>query len=225
MFLEILVIGPAASQKNMSYFNEDYLSTTITFTKLTSYKLSIHICNNFIIVCNIMGPFISIDTTLLFMIQPPGYRKSGFILVCELKSSLYGLEQSPRRWSQVLHKFMLSCGFSGCTKEYSLYFIKVGNEVCLVVVYVDDLTIAGTSLKGVLARYMSCYNKTYWKAALRVLRYPPYTATFFVDAKSLKVFWKKNIFPTIGSSGAHGIQLVHAVQGIRPCGLFLIGIL
>ena len=93
------------------------------------------------------------DGQKIYMFQPPGYRNSQKgDYVCELKKSLYGLKQAPRIWYQVLHQFLTSIGFVRCSKEFCLYVRKGGDRWCIVVVYVDDLTI--------LSPWIDCINQT-----------------------------------------------------------------
>lgn len=78
----------------------------------------------------------------IYMRQPHGFVVKGSEhLVCELRKSLYGLKQAPRIWYLVLHEFLTQLGFVRCHKEYCLYVRRVGEEMVIIVVYVDDLTI------------------------------------------------------------------------------------
>ena len=75
--------------------------------------------------------------------------------VCKLVKSLYGLKQAPKQWHEkfdlailsdsFLHNSSDKCMYSKFTKEYRVI-------VCL---YVDDMLIFGTNMKGV------CETKKY----------------------------------------------------------------
>jgi hypothetical protein len=81
----------------------------------------------------------------IYMKEPEGH-KTGEDNVCKLLKSLYGLKQAGRIWYQLLHDFMTRNGFSRCHKEYCIYIQKDNGATTIVVVYVDDLTIASTDI-------------------------------------------------------------------------------
>jgi hypothetical protein len=92
----------------------------------------------------------------VYMEQP-----EGFILpnnekkVCKLVKSLYGLKQTPKQWHEKFDTVILSNGFkyNGADKcIYSKFTKDYGVIVCL---YVDDMLIFGTNMKGV------CETKKY----------------------------------------------------------------
>ena len=82
----------------------------------------------------------------IFVKVPEGYKKGKSGQVLRLLKSLYGLKQAPRVWYKLLHQFLTELGFKRCIKEYCLYVRRDGSTILLIVVYVDDLTLAGNSL-------------------------------------------------------------------------------
>ena len=84
----------------------------------------------------------------IFMQQPPGYHapnSSG--KVCRLRKTLYGLKQSGRRWYQRLVEIMVQhLGFSCCDVDQAVFFRREGQMVMIVLVHVDDCTIAATAI-------------------------------------------------------------------------------
>ena len=70
--------------------------------------------------------------------------------VCKLNKPLYGLKQSPRQWYAKLHKFLLNANFTRLCSEPNLYIRKTKSELIILLLYVDDLPIAGTSEKEIL---------------------------------------------------------------------------
>ncbi len=50
----------------------------------------------------------------------------GFVLVCKLHKSLYGLKQSPRAWNQKLDAFIKSIEFMKSEADPSVYVAQVG---------------------------------------------------------------------------------------------------
>lgn len=81
----------------------------------------------------------------LYMEQPEGFidpEKPDY--VCELKGSLYGLNQSPRQWSQRLHTVLLKLGLTVSNHDPSLYYqLLDGKLIGMCVVHVDDIGITG----------------------------------------------------------------------------------
>ena len=83
----------------------------------------------------------------VFVLQPEGFQVAGKQnKVYKLKKALYGLKQAPRAWNTKLNKILLEQKFQRCSKEPSLYRKEEKKELLIVVVYVDDLLVTGTSL-------------------------------------------------------------------------------
>ena len=77
----------------------------------------------------------------IYMQQPEGYIKPGSEhLVCKLERSLYGLKQSPRCWNKAFHNYLVKIGFKQTTADPCVY-VREGNTLTIVAVYVDDLII------------------------------------------------------------------------------------
>lgn len=88
------------------------------------------------------------------MRQPPGYasRDHPTSYVCRLRKTLYGLKQSGRRWYQKLVQILVdSLGFTRCEVDQAVFFKREGNsDLTIVVVHVDDCTIAASALSLVM---------------------------------------------------------------------------
>ena len=67
----------------------------------------------------------------------------------QLRKSLYGLKQSGRLWSQLLHARLLEAGFRQCISDLCLYWQVEGGQLVIVGVYVDDLLATGTDAAAV----------------------------------------------------------------------------
>lgn len=66
---------------------------------------------------------------------------------CRLLKSLYGLKQAPKCWNDKLNEFLLKNGFTRSKRDYCLYtkFSPSKDDILYLIMYVDDLLIAGSS--------------------------------------------------------------------------------
>ena len=70
---------------------------------------------------------------------------NGFVLhnkdthVCKLRKVLYGLKQAPRVWYDMIDGFLKSSGFQKSDAYANLYFKARGNQLVILIMYVDDL--------------------------------------------------------------------------------------
>lgn len=67
-----------------------------------------------------------------------------------LKKSLYELEQAGRSWSHLLHGKLEHAGFARCTTDISLYFNRLGSEMIVVGVYIDNLMVTESPVEAFL---------------------------------------------------------------------------
>ena len=87
----------------------------------------------------------------VFVVQPEGFIIEGQEhKVYKLKKALYGLRQAPRTWNIKLNQILRRLKFVRCSKEPSLYRREENGELLVVVVYVDDLLVTGSSLELIL---------------------------------------------------------------------------
>jgi transposase InsO family protein len=85
----------------------------------------------------------------VFMEPPLGLKHPDIVpgKVWRLHKALYGLKQAPRQWNIKLHEFLTSLGFTRMESDHSLYVRGENAESVdygIIVVYVDDLLIAGS---------------------------------------------------------------------------------
>ena len=92
----------------------------------------------------------------VYMEQP-----KGFVLprnekkVCKLVKSLYGLKQAPKQWQEKFDSAILSDSFLHNSSDKCMYSKFTKEYRVIVCLYVDDILIFGTNMKGV------CETKKY----------------------------------------------------------------
>jgi hypothetical protein len=76
----------------------------------------------------------------VYMEQPEGFQLSNNPnFVCKLNKSLYGLKQVHHAWYYRLDKYLQDKGFKRGTIDNNLYIKTKGNDLLIVLVYVDDI--------------------------------------------------------------------------------------
>jgi hypothetical protein len=76
----------------------------------------------------------------VYMEQPEGFSLTDNPnYVCRLKKDLYGLKHEPRAWYYSLDKFLQDKGFKKGTVDSNIYIKTEGDDLLVVLIYVDDL--------------------------------------------------------------------------------------
>lgn len=65
--------------------------------------------------------------------------------VCRLTKSLYGLKQANRQWFTKFTTFILSIGFIQSHADSSLFTYHKGSDTLVLLLYVDDILLAGNN--------------------------------------------------------------------------------
>lgn len=86
-------------------------------------------------------------TETVYMRQPPGFERGN--KVCRLNKSLYGLKQAPRSWNERFNSFILKLGFQRSQYDSCLYTRKANGVWTYLVLYVDDIVLASSSLEEI----------------------------------------------------------------------------
>ena len=63
----------------------------------------------------------------------------------KLKKALYGLKQAPRVWYERLRDFLLSKGFMMGKVDTTLFTKKIGKDLFVLQIYVDDIIFRSTN--------------------------------------------------------------------------------
>jgi ATP-binding cassette subfamily B (MDR/TAP) protein 1 len=86
----------------------------------------------------------------IYMQQPEGFvEKGNEEMVCRLTKSLYGLKQAPRQWYKKFDGFMQRNGYFRCNADHCCYFKKVKSSFIILLLYVDDMLVAGANLEEI----------------------------------------------------------------------------
>ena len=65
--------------------------------------------------------------------------------VYKLKKALYGLKQAPRAWNERLGDFLLSKGFIMGKVDTTLFTKKIGKDLFVLQIYVNDIIFGSTN--------------------------------------------------------------------------------
>jgi hypothetical protein len=83
---------------------------------------------------------------LVYVEQPPGFedeKKPNHVY--KLRKALYSLKQAPRAWYERLKDFLLSKGFIMGKVDTTLFTNKIGNDLFVLQIYVDDIIFGSTN--------------------------------------------------------------------------------
>lgn len=82
----------------------------------------------------------------IYIYPPEGVDcKEGNIL--KLNKALYGLRQASKCWNEEINGFLFEMEFRRSESDYCLYTKKVGNDYIYLLLYVDDICLAGADLE------------------------------------------------------------------------------
>ena len=86
----------------------------------------------------------------IYMQQPEGFMVPvKEYMVCKLTKSLYGLKQVPRQWYNKFNFFMIESGSCKAEKDPCCYFKKYTDSYVFLLLCVDDMLIAGSSMSEI----------------------------------------------------------------------------
>eukprot|EP00171_Calliarthron_tuberculosum_P023532 IDg23532t1 len=129
----------------------EYYDTYAPVVSLTAVRLFLAIvaCND--LHCDqmdVVTAFLNGDLTEeVYMEVPPGFRDPKRPnLVCRLLKAIYGLKQAPKQWYAKINSFLVDdLKFQACSSEPCLYLKHTKQSILTIILYVDDLLIAGSN--------------------------------------------------------------------------------
>jgi len=96
---------------------------------------------------------------LVYMEQPHGFcSQPGY--VCKLNKPIYGLKQAPRAWYQKLSTTLIHLGFISNISDPSLFVQQSSSSTILILIYVDDILVTGTS-SSAIQKLITTLNNTF----------------------------------------------------------------
>ena len=70
--------------------------------------------------------------------------------VCRLQKAIYGLKQAALQWNKQLHKSLLEMDFTHSLSDPGIHFKIIGQEIIILLVYVDNALFMGSNKTQVL---------------------------------------------------------------------------
>ena len=128
----------------------DYFDTYSPVAKLTTVRLIIALASIhhwFIHQLDVNNAFLHGELQEnVYMQLPPGVKTSKPKQVCKLIKSLYGLKQASKKWYEKLTSLLVAQGFKQANSYHSLFTKSSSSSFTILLVYVDDIILAGNSL-------------------------------------------------------------------------------
>lgn len=128
---------------------EDYTETFAPVAKMVTVRtfLAVAVARNWEVhQLDVNNAFLHGDLNEeVYMRLPPGFSGASPGKVCRLRKSLYGLRQSPRNWFAKLTSSLRKYGFQQSHADHTLFTYRKGDDILSVLVYVDDILVAGNN--------------------------------------------------------------------------------
>ncbi|CAB78643.1 reverse transcriptase like protein [Arabidopsis thaliana] len=128
----------------------DYLETYSHVVRSATVRMVLHVATVMdweVKQMDVKNAFLHGDLTeTVYMLQPAGFvNKEKPTHVCHLHKALYGLKQAPRAWFDKFSNYLLEFGFNCSIKDPSLFIYLKGNDLILLLLYVDDMVLTGSN--------------------------------------------------------------------------------
>jgi hypothetical protein len=109
----------------------------------------------------------------VFVRQPEGFEQmdtKGRPLVCKLQKSIYGLRQASHNWNKTIDAWLRDYGFTPTKTDLCAYLKKEQEQVLMILLWVDDLIIGGSS-KDIIKRFKTSISKRFKMKSLGELQW------------------------------------------------------
>ena len=152
----------------------DFIETISPVAKLTTVRLLLAIAvtkNWYLYQLDVDNAFLhgNLDEEV-YMSLPLGLHIPKPSQVCRLTKSLYGLKQVSHQWFVKLSSFLTSIGFVQSKYDHSLFTKESLNTFTILLVYVDDVILAGNSMNEI-ERIKTSLHRTFRIKDLGPLKY------------------------------------------------------
>lgn len=139
------------------------------------------------------------------MVPLPGLHVPNSQVVCRLDKSLYGLKQASRQWNAKLIEFLIECGYVQFKADYSLFTKSSTTGFTVVLVYVDDLVLAGDDIGEIESLRKRLHDD---KFSIKDLGKHKYFLGFEVarSAKGITLYQRKYALDLLKDSGLLGAK-------------------
>lgn len=103
---------------------------------------------------NVAELMVELDNGVKEYVEPDGS------IHVKIEKALYGLQESAKLWYETLGKTLQSFGLKRSNYDFALYYAKIDGEMLLVLVYVDDMLIAGqeAAIRGIKEKFESVFS-------------------------------------------------------------------
>lgn len=152
----------------------------------------------------------------IYMVPPKGYSKGKQGQVCRLKRPLYGLKQDSRQWNAEFTKHLSKFGFVQSEVDECLFHYTSNEGILMLLVYVDDLLVAGT-LEALISKLKQSLHLAF---TIKDLGYAKYFLGLEIARSIDGIFinQRKYILDIISDTG---MLQAKGVKVPLPCGLEL----
>jgi hypothetical protein len=107
----------------------------------------------------------------VYMEIPPGFgTRETTGKVCRLKTSLYGLKQSPRAWFDRIKRVVCGMGYGQYNGDHTVFYRHSNRKITILVVFVDDIIITRYDQEEI-KRLKECLSKEFEVKDLGNLKY------------------------------------------------------
>ena len=132
-------------------FGIDYTETFAPVVKYVTLRMVIALAKSFgwpIDQLDVVTAFLyGLMKELVFILIPEGMEVDGDFDCLELLKSIYGLKQASRVWNETFDEYVRSIGFQVSEYDPCLYIQCIDNHCILLLVYVDDIIVTGSSFE------------------------------------------------------------------------------